>query len=467
MTLPRSFPAGFVWGAATAAYQIEGAANDDGRGRSIWDTFSHTAGTTVNGDTGDVACDHYHRVDADVALMAELGLPSYRFSVAWPRVLPTGAGTVNQAGLDFYARLVDTLLAHDIEPLATLYHWDLPQPLQDAGGWTARDTALRFAEYAELVGRALGDRVPTITTLNEPWCSAYLGHASGVHAPGWRDDAAAYAAVHHLNLAHGLGAAALRSILPTGARISLTLNLAAVRPASSSPEDADAARHVDGIANRMFLDPVFKGSYPRDVLDDLRQVTDFAFVQDGDLAAISTPLDVLGVNYYTPTVVAAARPELGAQTGWRSPNDPSAYPGTSQAVALPQPGPRTAMGWTIDPSGLSDLLVRVSRDLPGVPLMITENGAAFDDVVAADGRVHDDDRIAYLRGHLGAVLDAIEQGVDVRGYYVWSLLDNFEWALGYTKRFGIVRVDYDTQQRLVKDSARWYGRVIAGNALTG
>jgi beta-glucosidase len=455
MTSPRSFPAGFTWGSATAAYQIEGAVNEDGRGRSIWDTFSHTPGKTFNGDTGDVACDHYHRVDDDVALMADLGLPSYRFSVAWPRVLPDGAGTVNQAGLDFYSRLVDTLLEHGIEPLATLYHWDLPQQLQDAGGWTVRDTALRFAEYAELVGRALGDRVPTVTTLNEPWCSAYLGHATGEHAPGLTDLAAAYAAVHHLNLAHGLGAAALRSVLPPAGRVSLTLNLANARSASSSPEDLNAARHADGVANRVFLDPVFRGSYPQDVLDDLAGVTDFGFVEDGDLAAIATPLDVLGINYYSPALIAA--PGRG---------DAHPYPGTVRAVTVPQPGPYTAMGWSIDPGSLTELLLRVHRDLPGVPLMITENGAAFEDVVSADGSVHDHDRIAYLRGHLGAVLDAIEQGVDVRGYYAWSLMDNFEWARGYAKRFGIVRVDYDTQERIVKDSGRWFGRVIAANALT-
>ncbi len=459
MTSPRSFPAGFVWGAATAAYQIEGAVSEDGRGPSIWDTFSHTPGKTVHGDTGDVACDHYHRVRSDVALMSELGLPSYRFSIAWPRVLPTGGGPVNQPGLDFYSQLVDMLLEHDIEPLATLYHWDLPQPLQDAGGWTVRDTALRFAEYAELVGRALGDRIPTLTTLNEPWCSAYLGHATGVHAPGGTDAAAAYAAVHHLNLAHGLAASALRTVLPGGARISLTLNLVQARPASSSAEDVDATRHVDGISNRIFLDPVFHGSYPADVLDDLGDVTDFGFVQDGDLAAISAPLDVLGVNYYSPRVIAAPSDDNLASG--------QPFPATSRAVALPQPGPYTAMGWPIDPAGLTELLVRLSRDLPDVPLMITENGAAFEDAVSADGAVHDDDRIAYLRGHLGATLDAIAQGADVRGYYAWSLMDNFEWAEGYAKRFGLVRVDYDTQQRIVKDSARWYSRVIAANALSG
>jgi beta-glucosidase len=363
---------------------------------------------------------------------------------------------VNRRGLDFYARLVDRLRERDIEPVATLYHWDLPQPLQDAGGWPARDTALRFAEYAEIVGRALGDRVSIFTTLNEPACSAYLGYATGEHAPGGTDRAAAYAAVHHLNLAHGLAASALRSVLPSGARISLTLNLAAVRPASSSAEDIDAARHVDGVANRIFLDPVFGARYPRDVLDDLADVTDFGFVRDGDLAAIAAPLDLLGVNYYTPTVVAAARPDLQSA---------EPFPGTDRAVMVPQPGPRTAMGWRIDPSGLTELLLRLHRDLPDLPLMVTENGAAFDDVVGADGAVHDDDRIDYLRGHLTALREARAQGADVCGYFAWSLMDNFEWAKGYTKRFGLVRVDYDTQRRTVKDSGRWYQRVIAANGL--
>jgi beta-glucosidase len=465
------FPEKFVWGVATASYQIEGAVDADGRGPSIWDTFSHQPGRIVDATTGDVACDHYRRATEDVALMAELGLPAYRFSIAWSRIVPTGAGAVNRTGLDFYSRLVDDLLRHGIEPLATLYHWDLPQPLQDLGGWTNRDTAERFAEYAHVVGAALGDRMRTITTLNEPWCAAFLGYGSGVHAPGITDKAAALAAAHHLNLAHGLGTAALRSALPAHGQVSVTLNLAVVRPATDSAADRDAARHVDGLANRIFLDPVLHGSYPEDVLDDLRHVTDWSFIRDGDTAVINAPIDVLGVNYYSPTLVAAPTPELLAQVSGRWVNDPqgtdgpSRYPGTDLALSVPQDGPYTAMKWRIEAGSLTELIARVHRDHPGVPLMITENGAAFDDVLASDGSVHDGDRIDYLRGHVAAVHAAIALGADVRGYYVWSLMDNFEWAWGYSKRFGIVHVDFATGQRTVKDSARWYRDVIGANGI--
>jgi beta-glucosidase len=467
----RTFPTGFVWGSATASYQIEGAVAEDGRRPSIWDTFSHTAGKVRNDDTGDVACDHYHRMPEDIAIMAELGLQAYRFSVAWPRIVPTGSGGVNRAGIDFYSRLVDELLARDIAPLVTLYHWDLPQPLEDDGGWTNRATAERFAEYAAVVGQALGDRVSTFTTLNEPWCSAYLGYASGVHAPGRTSNADALSAVHHLNLAHGLGSTALRSVLPRSGKVSVTLNLAQVRPASDSAEDLDAARHVDGLSNRIFLDPMLRGRYPADVLDDLQHITDWSFIRDGDTELINTPLDVLGINYYSPARVAAATPELLGQLAGRWVNDPSgtdgptAYPGTDLAVSIPQDGPYTAMRWRIEPSSLTELLVRVHRDYPDLALMITENGAAFDDVVAGDGAVHDTDRISYLHGHLGAVHDAIAAGVDLRGYFVWSLMDNFEWAWGYSKRFGIVHVDYPTGERLIKDSARWYRDVIAAGGI--
>ena len=472
MTSALNFPDGFVWGTATASYQVEGAVAEDGRGPSIWDTFTHEPGRIVDGTTGDVACDHYHRYRDDVALMAELGIRSYRFSIAWPRVVPTGGGAVNLAGLDFYRRLVDELLTRGIEPLATLYHWDLPQPLQDAGGWTNRDTAHRFAEYAVMVGRYLGDRVRTITTLNEPWCAAYLGYSSGVHAPGITDNAAALAAVHHLNLAHGEAVGALRSVLPPDANVSLTLNLATVRPASDSAADQDAARHVDGISNRVFLDPVLRGTYPEDVVADLRHITDWGFVRDGDLTAISAPIDVLGINYYSPTRVAAATPELRAEVSGRWVNDPqstdgpSAYPGTDLAFSVPQSGPYTDMGWRIEPDSLTELLERVHRDHPGLPLLITENGAAFVDQLNPDGTVHDVDRISYVRDHLAAVHAAIAQGIDVRGYYLWSFMDNFEWAWGLSKRFGIVHVDYATGERRAKDSAYWYRDVIAANGIT-
>jgi beta-glucosidase len=467
----REFPTGFVWGSATASYQIEGAVAADGRRPSIWDTFSHTPGKIRNGDTGDIACDHYHRMSEDVGLMADLGLQAYRFSVAWPRVIPTGSGAVNQAGLDFYSRLVDELLAHDVTPLVTLYHWDLPQPLEDDGGWTNRATAERFAEYAAVVARALGDRVTAFTTLNEPWCAAYLGYAAGVHAPGRTSNADALCAVHHLNLAHGLGSTALRSVLPRSAKVSVTLNLAQVRPASDSPADLDAARHVDGVANRVFLDPMLRGQYPADILANLTHITDWSFIRDGDTELINTPLDLLGINYYSPARVAAVTPELRAQLAGRWVNDPAgaegptAYPGTDLAVSLPQDGPYTAMNWRIEPGSLTELLLRVHRDHPDLPLMITENGAAFDDVIAGDGGVHDTDRIDYLRGHLRAVHDAIEAGVNLRGYFVWSLLDNFEWAWGYEKRFGIVHVDYPTGTRLPKDSAYWYRDVITTNGV--
>jgi beta-glucosidase len=468
---PLRFPDGFVWGTATAAYQVEGAVDEDGRGRSIWDTFTHIPGKVVDGTTGDVACDHYHRYAEDVATMADLGLGSYRFSIAWPRVLPTGSGDVNQAGIDFYSRLVDALLERGIEPLATLYHWDLPQPLQDVGGWANRETAERFADYAQVIGRALGDRVPTITTFNEPWCSAFLGYASGVHAPGVRDNASALAVVHHLNLAHGLGVSALRAELPAAGQVSLTLNLSVVRPDTDSEADREAARHVDGLANRIFLEPVLRGQYPPDVLEDLRHITDWAFIREGDTAITNAPIDVLGVNYYSPTRVAAATPKLRAQAehGWV--NDPmsteaaSPFPGTDLAFAVPQKGPYTAMGWRIEPGSLADLLLRVHRDYPGVPLMITENGAAFGDEPGPDGVVHDADRIDYLRGHVAAVHSAISAGVDVRGYYCWSLMDNFEWAWGFSKRFGLIRVDYETQDRTWKDSAHWYRDLVARNGL--
>jgi beta-glucosidase len=465
-----TFPAGFVWGTATAAYQIEGAVQEDGRGTSIWDTFSHTPGRVLNGDTGDVATDHYHRMAEDIAIMADLGLSGYRFSVAWPRVVPTGSGALNPAGLDFYSRLVDGLLENAITPLLTLYHWDLPQPLQDAGGWANRDTASRFAEYAGVVGQALGDRVPTFTTLNEPWCSAFLGHSCGVHAPGISDNATSLAAAHHLNLAHGLGTAALRAALPSTGQVSLTLNLQQVSPASPSDSDRDAARHVDAVANRIFLEPVLRGRYPDDLLADLAHLSDWSFVHDGDLNAIAGPIDVLGVNYYFPTLVAAATAQLREQ-GACTKNDPhgttgpAPFPGTDLAFAVPQAGPCTAMGWPIVPASMTDLLLRVHRDYPEIALVITENGAAYNDVVAPDGAVHDAERIDYVRGHLAAVHAAIAQGVDVRGYYLWSLLDNFEWAFGYSKRFGVVHVDFATLQRTLKDSAYWYRDVIAANGL--
>ncbi|MEU0660383.1 GH1 family beta-glucosidase [Streptomyces lavendulocolor] len=452
-----TFPARFRWGTATAAYQIEGAADEDGRTPSIWDTFSRTPGKVRNGDTGDIAADHYHRMAEDVALMKDLGVTDYRFSVAWPRVQPTGRGPAVQKGLDFYRRLTDELLSADIRPVLTLYHWDLPQELEDAGGWPHRETAERFAEYAGLVADALGDRVPTWTTLNEPWCAAFLGYASGVHAPGRTDAAASLRAAHHLNLAHGRAVQVLRAALPASAEVSLTLNLHAVRPLSDSAGDREAARRIDALGNRVFLDPVFHGRLPADLVEDTAALTDWSFVRDGDLEVTSAPVDSLGINYYSPTVVAAGTSET-----------PSPWPGAERHVRfVPAPGPRTAMDWPVDPEGLYGLLTRLRDELPGTPLMVTENGAAYDDYADPSGEVHDPERVAYLDGHLAAVHRALADGVDVRGYFLWSLLDNFEWAYGYGKRFGIVHVDFASQRRTPKDSARWYADVIARGGLRG
>ncbi|NUS01479.1 MAG: beta-glucosidase [Nonomuraea sp.] len=458
------FPTDFLWGTATAAYQVEGAAAEDGRTPSIWDVFSHTPGKVVNGETGDVACDHYHRLEEDLDLLAGLGVGAYRFSISWPRVQPGGQGALNRAGVAFYDRLVDGLLARDIAPVATLYHWDLPQELEEAGGWPHRDTAFRFADYARLMGEALGDRVHTWITLNEPWCSAYLGYASGVHAPGRTDAAAALAAVHHLNLGHGLAVRALREVADPAARMSVTLNLHHVRGVSEA--DAEAVARVDRLANLAFLGPMLSGAYPRALFDDTAAITDWAFVQDGDEAASCAPLDVLGVNYYNPVLVRQ----------WDGGDSQETADGHADGAASPwiacedvefvqQPGPYTEMGWNIDETGLTELLLRLRRDYPSLPTMITENGAAFPDPVGDDGLVHDEDRIDYLRRHVGAVAEAVAGGADVRGYFLWSLMDNFEWAHGYAKRFGIVRVDRDTLERTWKDSAHWYRDVVAANGL--
>ncbi|MGW5862005.1 GH1 family beta-glucosidase [Streptomyces sp. NPDC055239] len=466
--MPESltFPADFLWGAATSAYQIEGAVREDGRTPSIWDTFSHTPGKTLDGDTGDVAVEHFHRYRDDVALMADLGLDAYRFSVSWSRVQPTGRGPAVQRGLDFYRRLVDELLAKGIKPALTLYHWDLPQELEDAGGWPARETAYRFAEYAGFVAEALGDRVESWITLNEPWCSAFLGYGSGVHAPGRTDPAAALQAAHHLNLAHGLGTQALRAALPSRARVAVSLNSSVVRAVSESPEDQDARRRIDNLANGVFHGPMLHGAYPADLLTDTARITDWSFVQDGDLAAAHQPLDALGLNYYTPALVSAAQNDSApARNDGHGASEHSPWPGSDDVAFHQTPGDRTEMGWTIDPTGLHDLIMRYTREAPGLPLYVTENGAAYDDKPDAEGRVHDPERIAYLHGHLAAVRRAITDGADVRGYYLWSLMDNFEWSYGYSKRFGAVYVDYETQARVPKSSAHWYAAVAAAGEL--
>ena len=436
-TTAPPFPHEFVWGAATAAYQIEGAAAADGRGESVWDRFSATPGKVRGGDTGAIACDFYHRYPNDIALMRELGLDAFRFSIAWPRILPEGRGRVNEAGLDFYDRLVDDLLAAGITPFPTLFHWDTPQPLEDTGGWTTRATAEAFVEYAEVVARRLGDRVTQWATHNEPWVVAWVGHAWGQHAPGRASEVEAIAAAHHLLLSHGWAVEALRSVAPQ-AELGIVLNLAHVDAASESPADLDAQRTTDGTVNRWFLDPIFRGSYPADLLERFAPPA-----QDGDLEAIAAPIDFLGVNSYFRYVVRAgadgALPQLV--------RDPDA--------------PVTDMGWEVYPDGLYKLLVRIAEEYAPRAIYVTENGAAYGDVRVHDGAVHDPERIAYLESHVDSVGRARAAGAPIEGYFVWSFLDNFEWNLGYSKRFGIVYVDYPTLERVPKDSFHWYRDHIA------
>jgi beta-glucosidase len=447
LPLTDVLPDRFLFGAATAAYQIEGATEEDGRGESIWDVFSRVPGNVLGGDTGRRATDHYHRYQEDLDLIRGLGLDAYRFSIAWPRIQPHGSGPVNSAGVDFYERIVDGLLERGVIPVPTLYHWDLPQALEDQGGWLVRETAERFAEYAAAVAAVLGDRIPMWTTLNEPWCAAFLGYGSGEMAPGITDPASALRAAHHLNLAHGLGAEAVRASTPTGTQISVTLNLHHITDDPASP--TDGARRLDAVANRIFTGPMLRGAYPDDLLADTASITDWSFIVDGDLERIAQPLDSLGVNYYHSEVV---RP----RTTESLQGDPmAAFPGCGDLEFTPYSPPLTDMGWNIDPHAFEDLLLSVHADFPGVPIYVTENGAAFPDRVV-DGRVHDQDRIQYLESHIGAMFRAMAAGADVRGYFAWSLLDNFEWALGYSKRFGIVRVDYDTFERTIKDSGHWY-----------
>ncbi|MQY22220.1 GH1 family beta-glucosidase [Nocardia macrotermitis] len=450
------FPPDFVWGAATAAFQIEGSTTSDGRTDSIWDAFCRRPGAIAGGDTGEPGADHYRRMHDDVGLMTELGLHAYRFSIAWPRVRPDG-GVVNPAGLGFYDRLVDALLTAGIDPWITLYHWDLPQALEDRGGWANRDTAQRFADYTEAVIGALGDRVRHWGTLNEPWCSAFMGYAQGTHAPGRTEPAAAVAATHHLLLAHGLGLRVIRELAPH-AQAGLALNLYPVRVADpADPADLDAARRIDGLQNRIFLDPLLRGAYPEDMLADLAPFALPELIGADDAKLIGAPLDYLGFNYYRDYFVTAKPDGTNpAHTPWVS----------AEHVRFPDRGlPRTACGWDVAPDGLSELLSRLHRDYPGVPLYITECGAAYDDRITADGSIADDARITFLHSHLRAAHTALAAGVDLRGFFYWSLLDNFEWAEGYAKRFGIVHVDYETQVRTPKASARWYSRVIAEHAV--
>jgi beta-glucosidase len=437
------FPGDFAWGVATSAYQIEGAVTEDGRGDSVWDVFCRKPGVIRDGHTGDVAADHYHLWNIDIGLMAELGLTAYRFSIAWPRVQPLGKGPANEAGLDFYDRLADTLLARGISPVPTLYHWDLPQPLQDEGGWLARDTAHRFAEYATLAAERLADRIPLWITLNEPFVVTAFGYALGVHAPGQKLMLGALPTPHHQLLGHGLAASALRA---AGAgQVAITNNHSPVWPASDSAADLAAAQAYDTLHNRLFSDPPLLGRYP-----DLSAFgvgpAGLDCVRDGDLAVISAPLDAVGVNYYSPSSVSA-RPD-------------SPLPFRMEPI----PGyPTTAFGWPVIPAGLTEMLTtmkdRYGDRLP--PVYITENGCSVRDEVAADGTVDDQPRISYLDSHLRALHAAMTAGVDVRGYFVWSLMDNFEWSEGFHQRFGLVHVDFETQRRTPKASFAWYRDFIA------
>jgi beta-glucosidase len=471
--MTRTFPPDFLFGVATAAYQIEGAAHEDGRTDSIWDAFSRIPGAVIHGENGEVACDHYHRYRDDVRMMADLGLQTYRFSTSWARIRPDG-GPINRKGIDFYSRLVDELLEYDIKPWLTLYHWDLPQALEEKGGWANRDTAYLFAEYAEDVHAALGDRVQNFTTLNEPWCSSFLSYLGGEHAPGHHSETLALAAGHHLLLGHGLAVQTLRDLDPE-LQLGITLNLTVADPLDPESEgDLDAARRIDGQANRFFLDPIFRGRYPEDLEADVAKFHFERFIKSGDLEIISSPIDALGVNYYHGELVSVTPATVPMST--EAPSDRpkrSPFPAAEGIHWHLRDLPTTAMGWEVQPEGLTRLLTRLHEEYTGpgvsvsegVKLYVTENGAAYNDVVTSDGLVHDRARVSFLQHHLDAVLDTIDAGVPVYGYFYWSLMDNFEWAWGYDKRFGLVRVDYTTQERTLKDSALAYKTVIEERGL--
>ncbi|WP_307724740.1 GH1 family beta-glucosidase, partial [Deinococcus cellulosilyticus] len=438
MTLSRNhFPAHFRWGSATSSYQIEGAADTDGKGKSIWDTFSHTPGKVKGGDTGDVACDHYHLWEQDLNLMQDLGLNSYRFSISWPRVLPAGKGTVNAKGLEFYDRLVDGLLQRGLDPFVTLYHWDLPQALQDTGGWVNRETAFHFADYAAVVSERLGDRVKHWITHNEPFCTAMLGHLYGAHAPGIRDLKAALQTLHHVYLSHGLAVPVLRQNSAQDAQVGITLSLHPVYPFTDQPEDLEAARRHDGFRNRWYLDPLYGRGYPQDTWE--RYGASVPDVQEGDLQTISAELDFLGVNYYFREVVQHAPGE-----------------GLFDVREVHLDGvERTYFDWEVFPEGLTALLTRVHEEYQPKKLFITENGATYQDEMVG-GVVQDEDRRRFFERHLQASLDVLKKGIPLEGYFAWSLLDNFEWAEGYDKRFGLVHVDFQTLTRTLKRSGEWY-----------
>jgi beta-glucosidase len=440
MTPAYKFPHNFLWGAATAAYQIEGAWNEDGKGESIWDRFSHTPGKIEDGSTGDIACDHYHRWREDIALMRRLGLKAYRFSTAWTRVLPMGRGRVNPKGLDFYDRLVDALCAANIEPFLTLYHWDLPQALQDEGGWASRHTCHAFADYAALMVKRLGDRVKFWTTFNEPSVVAFDGHLAGEHAPGLKDAALTYQVAHHLLVAHGLATQAMRAA-NSNVNAGIVLNLWMADAVSDDPADVAAAHAAWERSETLFLDPLFKGHYPNAAYELVGE--SMPKIQDGDLALIAQELDYVGINFYSRNLYNAQ--------GHIEHVEGSEY---------------TEMGWEVCAPALRRMLVKINNEYRLPPIYITENGAAFKDEVSADGKVHDPRRLDYLKNHFIQTRLTMQDGVDVRGYFVWSLMDNFEWAHGYTKRFGLIRVEYETQQRTLKDSGEWYAEVIRKNEVS-
>ncbi len=446
-----AFPEGFVWGTATAAYQIEGAPEADGKGESVWDRFAGTPGKIADGSNGNVACDHYHLYESDFDLMKRLGLRSYRFSLSWPRIVPDGRGSVNAKGLAFYDRLVDAMLERGIRPFATLFHWDLPQALQDEGGWTSRATVTAFARYVEIVTKKLGDRVKDWMTHNEPWVVAYVGHLFGSHAPGLCSLKTALAVAHGILLSHGKAVPVIRACSP-GAQVGIVHNLEWVEPATSSEEDVAAAGRHDGAFNRWFLDPVFRGQYPPDMMAWFDGA--LPEIRDGDLEAMSVPIDFLGVNYYTRRIMAHDPAGRGTQ-------------GRSVLAARQVHWPFTARAdfeeWEIAPEGLYRTLLRVAREYKPAFLYVTENGTSLPDAPGPDGAFHDAARRRYVAQHAAAVHQAIADGVDVRGYFLWSFMDNFEWGFGYSKRFGITYVDYQTQKRTVKDSGSWYSRVAREN----
>ncbi len=446
MTKLLKFPEGFLWGTATCSYQIEGAVKEDGRGESIWDVFSHTPGKTLNGDTGDVACDHYHRWQDDIKVMQSLGYPYYRFSLGWPRILPNGRGKINQPGLDFYSRLIDGLLEAGITPMATLYHWDLPIALENA--WLNREVVDAFAEYTDVVARHLGDRVKYWFTINEPWCASHLSYTYGEHAPGLKDRSKGILAAHHLLLAHGVAVKEIRKTVPD-AQIGIVLNMSPVHNDPDAPVSEDRIRFMDGELIRWFADPIFGRGYPQDILEDyvhmgVLKSTEPDFIQPGDMDLIAQETDLLGINYYTRMFVSA----------------------NSEGIHNEERDvPQTDMGWELYPQGLYELLERINREYHPKQLMVTENGASYADGPDENGKVRDQRRIDYLHSHLKVVWDAIQAGIPVTAYLQWSLMDNFEWARGYSQRFGAIHVDYETQKRTIKDSAYWFSDVVKRNGL--